>query len=60
LEYSIVNNTTVKGKTDFWQYVYKLFKVNLPLGIGLTGNGLSGKMQVAGDHFEATGIPMTR
>lgn len=32
LEYSIVNNTTVQGKTDFWQYVYKLFNVNLPPG----------------------------
>jgi len=58
LEYSIVNNTTVKGKTDFWQYVQQLFGISLPEGIGLTGNGLSGKMQVAGDHFEATGIPV--
>ncbi len=58
LEYSIVNNTTVQGKTDFWQYVYQLFGVDLPLGIGLTGNGLSGKMKLAGDHFEATGIPV--
>jgi hypothetical protein len=61
VEYSIVNNTTVQGKTDFWQYVSKLFGVSLPPGIGLTGNGLFGTMQVAGnpaDHFEATGIPV--
>jgi len=58
LEYSIVNNTTVKGKTDFWQYVQQLFGISLPEGIGLTGNGLSGKMQLVGDHFEATGIPV--
>jgi len=58
LEYSIANNTTVQGKTDFWQYVYQLFGVNLPVGVGLTGNGLSGKMQSVGDHFEATGIPV--
>ncbi len=58
LEYSIVNNTSVKGKTDFWQYAQKLFGVSLPEGIGLTGNGLSGKMKLAGDHFEATGIPV--
>ncbi len=58
LEYSIVNNTTVQGKTDFWQYAPQLFGVSLPLGIGLTGNGLSGKMQLVGDHFEATGIPV--
>jgi hypothetical protein len=57
VEYSLVNNSTVTGKTDFWQYVYPLFGVNLPLGIGLTGNGLSGRMQPVGDHFEATGIP---
>jgi len=58
LEYSIPNNKTVKGKTDFWQYAYQLFGVDLPLGIGLTGNGLSGKMKAVGDHFEATGIPV--
>ena len=58
LEYSIVNNTTVNGKTDFWQYAKQLFGVDLPLGIGLTGNGLSGKMKLVGDHFEATGIPV--
>ncbi len=58
IEYSMVNNTTVQGKTDFWQYVNQLFGVNLAPGIGLTGNGLSGTMQVAGDHFEATGLPV--
>jgi hypothetical protein len=58
LEYQILNNTKVQGKTDFWQYAPQLFGVNLPLGIGLTGNGLSGKMQLVGDHFEATGIPV--
>ncbi len=58
IEYSIVNNTTVQGKTDFWQYVTQLFGVNLAPGIGLTGNGLSGTMQVVGDHFEATGLPV--
>jgi len=58
LEYSIDRNKTVEGKTDFWQYAPELFDVNLPLGIGLTGNGLSGRMKVVGDHFEATGIPV--
>lgn len=58
LEYSIINNTTVKGKTDFWQYVKQLFGVALPQGVGLTGNRLSGKMKAVGDHFEATGIPI--
>ncbi|HEY5998389.1 MAG TPA: hypothetical protein VI078_03700 [bacterium] len=58
LTYSIANNTTVKGKSDFWQYAPQLFGVNLPEGIGLTGNGLSGEMKLVGDHFEATGIPV--
>ena len=58
VEYFIKNNTTVSGKTDFWQYVQGLFGVNPPEGIGLTGNGLSGTMQPVGDHFEATGIPI--
>ncbi|MCL4402961.1 MAG: cytochrome c family protein, partial [Acidobacteria bacterium] len=42
----------------FWQYAGQLFGVDLPVGIGLTGNGLSGKLQPVGDHFEATGIPV--
>jgi hypothetical protein len=57
LQYSLINNTTVKGKTDFWTYVKDLFGLSPSPGIGLTGNGLSGTMQVVGDHFEATGIP---
>ena len=58
LEYSIMNNTTVNGKTDFWQYVKQLFNVILSPGKGLTGNGLSGTMKAVDDHFEATGIPI--
>ncbi|MFA5354030.1 MAG: cytochrome c3 family protein [Thermodesulfovibrionales bacterium] len=57
VEYALVNNTTVVGKSDFWQYVEPLFGVALPVGIGLTGNGLSGTMVAVGNHFEATGIP---
>ncbi len=58
LEYSIEKNTTVVGKTDFWQYANQLFGVNLPIGVGLTGNGLKGVMKLNGDHYEATGIPL--
>jgi len=58
VEYQIDKNTTVEGKTDFWKYAPQLFGVDLPPGVGLTGNGLSGKMSWAGDHFEATGIPL--
>jgi len=55
--YALQNNTTVAGKTDFWQYVQQLFGVNPAPGTGLGGNGLSGTMKAVGDHFEATGIP---
>ena len=58
VEYYIKNNTTVSGKTDFWQYVQQLFGVALLEGTGLTGNGLSGTMQLVGNHFEASGIPI--
>lgn len=61
LKYGIINNKTVRGKTDFWTYAPQLFGVTLPVGKGLTGNGLKGFMQPAGlpaDHFEATGIPL--
>ena len=58
IEYSVINNTTVEGKTDFWQYALQLFGADLPLGIGLTGNGLTGRMELVDDHFEATGIPV--
>lgn len=58
LEYSIPKNKSVVGKTNFWQYAGALFGTNLPLGIGLTGNGLAGQLAPSGDHFEATGIPV--
>jgi hypothetical protein len=58
VEYSVPHNTTVAGKTDFWTYAPQLFGVTLPLGVGLTGNRLAGRMQPAGDRFEATGIPL--
>ena len=58
VEYSIPNNTQVQGKTDFWQFAPQLFGVDLTPGIGLTGNGLSGKMKWTDDHFEAIGIPL--
>jgi hypothetical protein len=58
VEYSIPYNTKVAGKTDFWTYVTQLFGVTLAPGVGLTGNRLSGKLKPAGDHFEATGIPL--
>lgn len=58
LEYSIVNNRSVRGKTDFWRYAKQLFGVALPEGVGLTGNRLTGTLKAVGNHFEATGIPV--
>ncbi|WP_051309134.1 cytochrome c3 family protein [Desulfogranum japonicum] len=57
--YSFPDNTYSVGKSDFWQYENKLFGVNLAANIGLTGKGLSGRMDLHGDHFVAEGIPLT-
>lgn len=59
LEYSIPGNTYSVGKTDFWDYDVPLFGVDLPPNVGLTGNGLTGEFDLAGDRFIAEGIPIT-
>ncbi|MCI0519425.1 MAG: cytochrome c3 family protein [Chloroflexi bacterium] len=59
VEYSFPNNTTSVGKSNFWEYDLALFGVDLPADIGLTGKGLAGEMDLAGDHFAADGIPLT-
>lgn len=59
IEYSIENNTYSAGKTNFWQYDKALFGVDFPLNVGLAGKGMSGTMDLAGDHFVAAGIPLT-
>lgn len=61
VEYRILGNTRSDNKTNFWQYAQKLFGLPQPLppNIGLKGFGLSGRMQVAGDHFAAEAIPLT-
>lgn len=48
-------------KTNFWTYAQELFDLAAPLppNIGLTGKGLSGTMDLHGDHFIAEGIPLT-
>ncbi len=59
--YSIDNNTYSVGKQNygqFWTYAQKLFGVTLAPNIGLTGNGLSGKMKVETGFFSAEGIPV--
>ena len=62
-------NTTSKGKTNFWQYVAKLFGVSLPVDVGLLGakmpNATFGPQPLTFDNstnnhwFTAAGIPIT-
>ena len=61
VSYSIPGNTVSSTKTDFWDFAPQLFGVALPDDIGLTGNGLTGKMArpVSNGHWEASGIPIT-
>lgn len=61
VNYSVPGNTSSSNKTDFWVYALQLFGVNPALNIGLTGNGLSGKMiPLRNDgRWEANGIPIT-
>ena len=59
VEYGFVDNSTSANKINFWDYETALFGVSLPPNIGLTGNGLTGQMRAAGDHFVAEGVPLT-
>ena len=59
VEYSFVDNSESASKINFWDNVDLLFGVNPPPNIGLTGNGLTGAMAAAGDHFFAEGVPLT-
>lgn len=61
VEYSIPGNTVSHTKTNFWDFAQGLFGVNLPLDVGLAGNGLSGSMGVTPDKdWMAVGIPVTQ
>jgi hypothetical protein len=59
VEFRFPNNTYSVGKSNFWDYDLPLFGVDLPDNVGLTGVGLAGEMERAGDHFVAEGIPLT-
>jgi hypothetical protein len=59
VSYNFPENTYSVGKSNFWDYAGKLFGVNLAPNIGLTGKGMAGSMDAAGDHFVAEGIPIT-
>ena len=59
--YRIVNNTRSANKTDFWKYAASYGFVGLKPNVGITGNGLSGRMKLdASKRFWiATAIPIT-
>lgn len=58
--YSYISPTNpALKKSNFWDYAPQLFNVTLPPNIGLTGKGLSGQMDLDGNHFSAVGIPLT-
>jgi len=57
--YVFTDNTYSVGKSNFWDYAQLLFGVDLPPNIGLTGKGMAGDMDAAGDYFVAEGIPLT-
>ncbi len=59
VEYGFPDNTYSVGKTNFWQYAKKIFGVDLPPNVGLTGKGMAGLMDPSGDHFVAEGVPLT-
>jgi hypothetical protein len=64
VNYSVPGNTwsgssTILTKTDFWKYAFKIFGVNLPPNIGLTGAGLSGTMGAMNGIYHVQGIPVT-
>ena len=68
VSYRILNNTksSTKGTFgQFWTNMQQLFGVTLPLDKGLNlddpsvNNGLAGTMLAKGDHFLASGIPLT-
>jgi hypothetical protein len=60
VSYQIMNNTTSADKINFWKYS-KDYGYNVAPDIGVTGNGLTGKMILSKDglYYEATAIPIT-
>src|SRR5665647_3690802 len=59
VSYQIIDNTTSADKINFWDYS-KDYGYNVAPNIGITGNGLSGKMKLSedGKYYEATAIPV--
>jgi len=59
LDYSFPGNTYSAGKTNFWDYAFHLFGLNLAPNVGLTGKTLGGDFDLDVDIFRANGIPIT-
>lgn len=60
IKYSFVKNTTSSDKTNFWDFDEALFGVDLPNDVGLTGNGLKGRMKpTGGNDWNVVGVPLT-
>jgi hypothetical protein len=59
--YRIIDNTRSSNKTDFWRYASSYGFMGLKPNVGITGNGLSGRMKLAAGrrYWEATAIPIT-
>jgi hypothetical protein len=60
VSYQIIDNTTSADKINFWEYAEN-YGYDVVPNIGITGNGLSGKMKLSedGKYYEATAIPVT-
>jgi hypothetical protein len=61
VEYAIPGNTRSTDKTNWWSFDQLLLGVDAPADVGLTGNGLAGRMlRVQGENdWAVTGIPIT-
>ncbi|HEY5585755.1 MAG TPA: hypothetical protein VIK78_14865 [Ruminiclostridium sp.] len=59
IKYKIIDNTTSSSKVNFWQYA-KDYGFDVAENVGITGNKLSGEMQLSSDkkYYEATAIPV--
>ncbi len=58
VEYRMLQNDMCVG-TNFWDYAGELFGLDVPFCQGLTGNGVSGEMELRGERFFAEGLPVT-
>jgi hypothetical protein len=55
--YNLPQVTKPAEHTNFWNFA-AAFGWNLQPGIGLTGKGISGVLDIQGDHFIAEGVPV--